>query len=197
MPKGHYLPVMQQEQKPDGVHYAGGCQYATRMSHVEYTDVPAVFLPMATVNSVGNLTCDGSSILALDIQCHMSRCLLDASGFSITLIVELGRRCCSKCSLSKGFTLGVGRMGHYVCKFLLSFISCRYGSLASSDCACACVRACACVNRSLTAKRILTQALTLDCGNHWPGGPVNQKIHWPPKKPTGPPMTKCFRGGNL
>ena len=25
------------------------------------------------------------------------------------------------------------------------------------------------------------QALTLDCGNHWPGGPVNQKIHWPPK----------------
>ena len=34
-----------------------------------------------------------------------------------------------------------------------------------------------------------TQALTLDCGNHWPGGPVNQKIHWPPKKPTGPPKT--------
>ena len=33
------------------------------------------------------------------------------------------------------------------------------------------------------------QALTLDCGNHWPGGPVNQKIHWPPKKPTGPPKT--------
>ena len=31
------------------------------------------------------------------------------------------------------------------------------------------------------------QALTLDCGNH--GGPVNQKIHWPPKKPTGPPKT--------
>ena len=31
------------------------------------------------------------------------------------------------------------------------------------------------------------QALTLDCGNHWPGGPVNQKIHWPPNKPTGPP----------
>ena len=35
----------------------------------------------------------------------------------------------------------------------------------------------------------LYQALTLDCGNHWPGGPVNQKIHWPPKKPTGPPKT--------
>ena len=35
----------------------------------------------------------------------------------------------------------------------------------------------------------LWQALTLDCGNHWPGGPVNQKIHWPPKKPTGPPKT--------
>ena len=33
------------------------------------------------------------------------------------------------------------------------------------------------------------QALTLDCGNHWPGGPVNQKIHWPPKKSTGPPTT--------
>ena len=33
------------------------------------------------------------------------------------------------------------------------------------------------------------QALTLDCGNHWPGGPVNQKIHWPPKKLTGPPKT--------
>ena len=33
------------------------------------------------------------------------------------------------------------------------------------------------------------QALTLDCGNHWPGWPVNQKIHWPPKKPTGPPKT--------
>ena len=33
------------------------------------------------------------------------------------------------------------------------------------------------------------QALTLDCGNHWPGGPVNQTIHWPPKKPTGPPKT--------
>ena len=33
------------------------------------------------------------------------------------------------------------------------------------------------------------QALTLDRGNHWPGGPVNQKIHWPPKKPTGPPKT--------
>ena len=33
------------------------------------------------------------------------------------------------------------------------------------------------------------QALTLDCSNHWPGGPVNQKIHWPPKKPTGPPKT--------
>ena len=33
------------------------------------------------------------------------------------------------------------------------------------------------------------QALTLDCGNHWPGGPVNQKIHWPPQKPTGPPKT--------
>ena len=33
------------------------------------------------------------------------------------------------------------------------------------------------------------QALTLDCGTHWPGGPVNQKIHWPPKKPTGPPKT--------
>ena len=32
-------------------------------------------------------------------------------------------------------------------------------------------------------------SLTLDCGNHWPGGPVNQKIHWPPKKPTGPPKT--------
>ena len=45
------------------------------------------------------------------------------------------------------------------------------------------------------------QALTLDCGNHWPGGPVNQKIHWPPKKPTGPPKTcnepNYFRGGNL
>ena len=33
------------------------------------------------------------------------------------------------------------------------------------------------------------QALTLDCGNHWPGRPVNQKINWPPKKPTGPPKT--------
>ena len=33
------------------------------------------------------------------------------------------------------------------------------------------------------------QALTLDCSNHWPGGPVNQKIHWPPKKPTGLPKT--------
>ena len=32
-------------------------------------------------------------------------------------------------------------------------------------------------------------ALTLNRGNHWPGGPVNQKIHWPPKKPTGPPKT--------
>ena len=38
------------------------------------------------------------------------------------------------------------------------------------------------------------QALTLDCGNHWPGGPVNQKIHWPPKKPTGPPKI-CNDGG--
>ena len=36
---------------------------------------------------------------------------------------------------------------------------------------------------------MLTQALTLDCGNHWPGRPVNQKINWPPKKPTGPPKT--------
>ena len=36
---------------------------------------------------------------------------------------------------------------------------------------------------------LTVQALTLDCGNHWPGGPVNQKIHWPPKKPTGPPKT--------
>ena len=36
---------------------------------------------------------------------------------------------------------------------------------------------------------LASQALTLDCGNHWPGGPVNQKIHWPPKKPTGPPKT--------
>ena len=35
----------------------------------------------------------------------------------------------------------------------------------------------------------MTQALTSDCGNHWPGGPVNQKIHWPPKKPTGSPKT--------
>ena len=35
----------------------------------------------------------------------------------------------------------------------------------------------------------MLQALTLDCGNHWPGGPVNQKIHWPPKKTTGPPKT--------
>ena len=34
-----------------------------------------------------------------------------------------------------------------------------------------------------------SQALTLDCGNHWSGGPVNQKIHWPPKKSTGPPKT--------
>ena len=33
------------------------------------------------------------------------------------------------------------------------------------------------------------QALTLDCGNHWPGGPVNQKIHWPPKNPLAPPKT--------
>ena len=39
------------------------------------------------------------------------------------------------------------------------------------------------------ASRHDRQALTLDCGNHWPGGPVNQKIHWPPKKPTGPPKT--------
>ena len=30
------------------------------------------------------------------------------------------------------------------------------------------------------------QALTLDCGNQWP---VNPKIHWPPKKHTGPPKT--------
>ena len=29
----------------------------------------------------------------------------------------------------------------------------------------------------------------MDCGNHWPGGLVNQKIHWRPKKPTGPPKT--------
>ena len=40
------------------------------------------------------------------------------------------------------------------------------------------------------------QALTLDCGNHWPGGPVNQKIHWPPKNPLAPPkkhvMTQMF-----
>ena len=40
------------------------------------------------------------------------------------------------------------------------------------------------------------QALTLDCGNHWPGGPVNQKIHWPPKKPTGPPKT-CKNDPNV
>ena len=41
------------------------------------------------------------------------------------------------------------------------------------------------------------QALTLDCGNHWPGGGGSesenplapQKIHWPPKTPTGPPIT--------
>ena len=33
------------------------------------------------------------------------------------------------------------------------------------------------------------QALTLDGGNHWHGGPVNQKIHWPPKKSTGLPKT--------
>ena len=37
----------------------------------------------------------------------------------------------------------------------------------------------------------ISQALTLDCGNHWPGGPVNQKIHWPPKKPTAPPPKTC------
>ena len=35
------------------------------------------------------------------------------------------------------------------------------------------------------------QALTLDCGNHWPGGPVNQEIHWPPKKLTGPLPKTC------
>ena len=43
--------------------------------------------------------------------------------------------------------------------------------------------------RESALSRYPFQALTLDCGNHWPGGPVNQKIHWPPKKPTGPPKT--------
>ena len=33
----------------------------------------------------------------------------------------------------------------------------------------------------------LWQPLARGASNHWPGGPVNQKIHWPPKKPTGPP----------
>ena len=40
-------------------------------------------------------------------------------------------------------------------------------------------------------KTVQSQALTLDCSNHWPGGPVNQKIHWPPKKSTGPPPKTC------
>ena len=44
-----------------------------------------------------------------------------------------------------------------------------------------------CQNRLIVDS--VLQALTLDCGNHWPGGPVNQKIHWPPQKPTGPPKT--------
>ena len=43
----------------------------------------------------------------------------------------------------------------------------------------------------LVPNHYVTQALTLDCGNHWPGGPVNHKIHWPPKKPTGPPPKTC------
>ena len=34
---------------------------------MEYTDVTAVFLPMATVNSVWNATCHGRYLLALDI----------------------------------------------------------------------------------------------------------------------------------
>ena len=53
-----------------------------------------------------------------------------------------------------------------------------------------------CMTHFLSKYLPFTQALTLDCGNHWPGGPVNQKIHWPPKKPTGPPqkhvMTQMF-----
>ena len=32
------------------------------------------------------------------------------------------------------------------------------------------------------------QALTLDCGNHWPGGPESENP-LAPKKPTGPPKT--------
>ena len=33
------------------------------------------------------------------------------------------------------------------------------------------------------------QALTLDCGNHWPGGASESENPLAPKKPTGPPKT--------
>ena len=43
---------------------------------------------------------------------------------------------------------------------------------------------------------LMCQALTLDCGNHWPGGASEsenplapQKIHWPPQKHV---MTQMF-----
>ena len=32
-----------------------------------------------------------------------------------------------------------------------------------------------------------TQALTLGLWVQWPGGPVDLKTYWPPKKITGPP----------
>ena len=34
---------------------------------------------------------------------------------------------------------------------------------------------------------VLGQALTLGLWVQWPGGPVDLKTYWPPKKLTGPP----------
>ena len=34
---------------------------------------------------------------------------------------------------------------------------------------------------------VMTQALTLGLWVQWPGGPVDLKTYWPPKKLTGPP----------
>ena len=41
----------------------------------------------------------------------------------------------------------------------------------------------------------VNQALTLGLWMQWPGGPVDLKTYWPPKKLTGPfPKTKLVRG---
>ena len=44
------------------------------------------------------------------------------------------------------------------------------------------------VNNKLlnTLNRHISQALTLGLWVQWPGGPVDLKTYWPPKKLTGP-----------